>query len=57
MIRIQRNLLLRPEAVITYRNLAGGQIKVRLAKGTELVVSRSFTPKRRTCLGPGRQSP
>ena len=42
MVRIQRNLLLRPETVVGYKNLPGGRLRVRLPKGLELVVSRSM---------------
>lgn len=42
MIRIQRNLLLRPEAVIGCKELIGGRLVVRLAKHTELLVSRAM---------------
>jgi DNA-binding LytR/AlgR family response regulator len=42
MLRIQRNLLLRPEVVIGVKELLGGRLEVRLAKHTELTVSRSM---------------
>jgi two-component system, LytTR family, response regulator len=42
MIRIQRNLLLRPETVIGVKDLLGGRLEVRLAKGAELIVSRAM---------------
>ncbi|BDU72785.1 LytR/AlgR family response regulator transcription factor [Mesoterricola silvestris] len=42
MVRIQRNLLLRPEAVIGVRELMRGRLEVRLAKHTELIVSRTM---------------
>ena len=45
MVRIQRNLLLRPEAVIGCKTLAGGRLRVRLSKGLELVVSRGMVPE------------
>jgi DNA-binding LytR/AlgR family response regulator len=54
MIRIQRNLLVRPEAVIGHRSLPGGRAKVRLADGNELEVSRSMTPRLREILGLAR---
>lgn len=42
MIRIQRNILLRPEAVIGCQELLGGRLRIRLPKETELVVSRTM---------------
>jgi DNA-binding LytR/AlgR family response regulator len=44
MIRIQRGLLLRPEAVLAHRPLLGGRSKVRVAEGVDLEVSRSAAP-------------
>ncbi len=54
MMRIQRNLLVRPEAVIGHRSLPNGRAKVRLADGIELEVSRSMTPRLREILGLAR---
>lgn len=42
MIRIQRNILLRPEVVIACKGLAGGRLQIRLLKGIDLVVSRGM---------------
>ncbi len=50
LIKIQRNLLLRPEAVLGYKPLMGGRIKVRLIDNLELEVSRSATPQLRDWL-------
>jgi DNA-binding LytR/AlgR family response regulator len=41
LIRIQRNLLLRPEAVVGCKHLLGGRLRIRLPKGKELTVSRA----------------
>jgi DNA-binding LytR/AlgR family response regulator len=54
MIRIQRHLLLRPEAVIGHRSLPKGRAKVRVSEGVELEVSRSVTPRLRELLGLSR---
>jgi DNA-binding LytR/AlgR family response regulator len=54
MMRIQRNLLVRPEAVIGHRSLPNGRARVRLADGRELEVSRSMTPRLRGILGLAR---
>jgi DNA-binding LytR/AlgR family response regulator len=51
MVRIQRHLLLRPEAVLGLRPLEGGRASVRVADGMELEVSRSVTPKIKELLG------
>lgn len=51
LLRIQRHILLRPEAVLGYRSLAGGRWKVRVAEGQELEVSRTMTPRLREVLG------
>jgi DNA-binding LytR/AlgR family response regulator len=51
LIRIQRNLLLRPEAVIGHRTLGGGRALVRVAEGIELEVSRTTTARLREILG------
>lgn len=53
LLRIQRHLLLRQEAVQGYRSLGGGRWKVRIAEGMELEVSRTMTPKLRELLGLG----
>ncbi|HEX9081089.1 MAG TPA: LytTR family DNA-binding domain-containing protein [Holophagaceae bacterium] len=50
LLRIQRHLLLRCEAVHGYRSIAGGRWKVRVTDGVELEVSRSATPKLREAL-------
>jgi DNA-binding LytR/AlgR family response regulator len=51
LVRIQRHILLRPEAVIGHRTLGGGRALVRVPEGIELEVSRSVTPKLREWLG------
>lgn len=51
MMRIQRHILLRPEAVIGHRSLPNGRAKVRVAEGVELEVSRTVTPRLRELLG------
>jgi two-component system LytT family response regulator/two-component system response regulator AlgR len=51
LIRIQRHLLLRPEAVHGLKPLEGGRASVRVAEGTDLEVSRSVTPKLKELLG------
>ena len=51
LIRIQRHLLLRPEAVLGLRPLDGGRAAVRVAEGLDLEVSRSVTPKVKEILG------
>jgi two-component system LytT family response regulator/two-component system response regulator AlgR len=51
MVRIQRHLLLRPEAVLGLRPLEGGRVSVRVADGLELEVSRSVTPRIKELLG------
>ena len=50
LLRIQRHQLLRPEAVLGCRSLAGGRLQVHLAKGVELEVSRAMAPTLRTRL-------
>ncbi len=52
MVRIQRNLLLRPEAVIGIKDLIGGRLEVRLAKRTKLIVSRAMAKVLRSRLSP-----
>jgi two-component system LytT family response regulator/two-component system response regulator AlgR len=44
LLRIQRSLLLRPEAVLAHRPLIGGRARVRVAEGVDLDVSRSAAP-------------
>ena len=51
MIRIQRHLLLRPEAVLGLKPLEGGRASVRVADGVDLEVSRSVTPRIKEMLG------
>lgn len=51
LVRIQRHLLLRPEAVLGLRSLEGGRAAVRVADGVDLEVSRSVTPKLKELLG------
>lgn len=45
LMRIQRGLLLRPEAVLAHRPLFGGRAEVRVADGIDLEVSRSVAPR------------
>ncbi len=52
MVRIQRNLLLRPEAVIGIKDLIGGRLEVRLAQRTKLIVSRAMAKVLRSRLSP-----
>lgn len=51
LLRIQRHLLLRPEAVTGLRPLEGGRACVRVAEGQELEASRTATPKLKELLG------
>ncbi len=51
LMRIQRHLLLRPEAVAGLRALEGGRASVRVGEGLELEVSRSVTPRLKELLG------
>lgn len=51
LLRIQRHLLLRPEAILGLRPLEGGRVAVRIAEGQELEVSRTATPKVRGVMG------
>jgi DNA-binding LytR/AlgR family response regulator len=51
LVRIQRHLLLRPEAVLGLRPIEGGRAAVRVAEGVDLEVSRSVTPKMKEILG------
>ncbi|BDU70793.1 DNA-binding response regulator [Geothrix oryzae] len=51
LVRIQRHLLLRPEAVLGLRPLEGGRAAVRVGEGLDLEVSRSVTPRLKERLG------
>ncbi len=51
MVRIQRHLLLRPEAVLGLKPLEGGRASVRVGEGLDLEVSRSVTPRMKELLG------
>ncbi|MDP2876714.1 MAG: response regulator [Holophaga sp.] len=51
LVRIQRHLLLRPEAVLGLRAIEGGRAAVRVAEGADLEVSRSVTPRLKEMLG------
>ena len=51
LVRIQRHLLLRSEAVLGLKPLDGGRASVRVAEGVDLEVSRSVTPKLKEMLG------
>jgi two-component system LytT family response regulator/two-component system response regulator AlgR len=51
LLRIQRHLLLRPEAVLGLRPASNGRVYVRLAGGVELEASRGTTPKLKERLG------
>ncbi len=51
LLRIQRHLLLRPEAVLGLRPLDGGRAAVRIAEGLELETSRTATPRLKELLG------
>ncbi len=51
LVRIQRHLLLRPEAVLALRPLEGGRASVRVADGIDLEVSRSVTPRLKEMMG------
>ena len=51
LLRIQRHLLLRPEAVLGLKPLEGGRASVRVAEGQDLEVSRSVTPRLKEMLG------
>jgi len=53
LLRIQRHLLLRLEAVVGVRSLGGGRLQVRLAEGLDLDVSRTASPRLRELLGLG----
>ncbi len=49
-VRIQRHLLLRPEAVLGWKSLLGGRASVRVSEGLDLEVSRTATPGLRDLL-------
>ena len=51
LVRIQRHLLLRPEAVQGLRPIEGGRACVRVGEGLDLEVSRSVTPRLKERLG------
>jgi two-component system LytT family response regulator/two-component system response regulator AlgR len=51
LMRIQRHLLLRPEAVLGLKPIDGGRATVRVGDGQDLEVSRSVTPKLKELLG------
>jgi two-component system LytT family response regulator/two-component system response regulator AlgR len=51
LMRIQRHLLLRPEAVLGLKPIDGGRATVRVGDGLDLEVSRSVTPKLKELLG------
>lgn len=51
LIRIQRHLLLRPDAVLGLRSLGGGRLGVRVAGGVELEASRGASPMLKARLG------
>ena len=50
LLRIQRNLLLRPRMVKGVRPTTLGRIQVMVAPKVELTVSRAMTPRTRECL-------
>lgn len=54
MVRIQRHLLLRPRSVKGIRSASVGRIKVLVAPGVELTVSRAMTPRTRKCVDHAR---
>jgi two-component system LytT family response regulator/two-component system response regulator AlgR len=56
LLRIQRHILLRLEAVVGHRSLPNGRAQVRVGDGLELEVSRSATPRLREWLGIGRNN-
>lgn len=51
LIRIQRHLLLRPDAVLGLRPASSGRLLARLPGGVELEVSRGATPRLKARLG------
>lgn len=54
LLRIQRHLLVRPEAILSHRPLLNDRARIRLTDGIELEVSRSMTPRLREILGIGK---
>lgn len=53
LLRIQRHLLLRPEAVLSLRAHGKGRVLVTVDEGLELEVSRTATPELKALLGVG----
>jgi two-component system LytT family response regulator/two-component system response regulator AlgR len=51
LLRIQRHLLLRPDAVLGLRSLGGGRLAVRVTGGAELEASRGASPMLKARLG------
>ena len=51
LLRIQRHLLLRPEAALAFKPLEGGRGSVRVGEGIDLEVSRTVTPRLKELLG------
>ncbi len=51
LIRIQRHILLRPDAVLGLRSLGGGRLGVRVLGGAELEASRGASPLLKARLG------
>jgi 3-hydroxyisobutyrate dehydrogenase-like beta-hydroxyacid dehydrogenase len=51
LLRIQRNLLLHPEAVLSLSPAFGGRSKVKVTGNLELSVSRAATPRLKELLG------
>jgi DNA-binding LytR/AlgR family response regulator len=52
LVRIQRNILLRPEAVVGFQERWPRRLKVRVSDGVELEVSRTAAKEFRARLGP-----
>lgn len=50
-LRIQRHVLLRPEAVLALKPLFGGRTSARVGEGLDLEVSRKATPQLKVRLG------
>jgi DNA-binding LytR/AlgR family response regulator len=51
LIRIQRHLLIRPDAVVGFKRVFEGRICVRMGEGLELPVSRAATSQLKSLLG------
>ncbi|HTL98328.1 MAG TPA: LytTR family DNA-binding domain-containing protein [Holophagaceae bacterium] len=51
LLRVQRHLLLRPEAIVGLRPSLNGRLKVRLQGGSELEASRGAAPQLKERLG------